>query len=125
MKKRKLFIFLLFLVMLVSCGTDVEQPSDEQTPTLEVPKVEYTFSTYQNAMIPLTKSGQEYWSEIADPSVVKGDDGLFYIFSTIRRAFVSSDMCNWDLLTDSIIDRPTWADGEKYGKPDVWAPDVI
>jgi arabinan endo-1,5-alpha-L-arabinosidase len=34
-------------------------------------------------------------------------------------------MCNWDLLTDSIIDRPTWADGEKYGKPDVWAPDVI
>ena len=126
--KKSCYIFLLFLLILAGCTFDGlsndEHQNDNDDNDIE-DNIEYTFSTYQNMMIPLTKGGQEYWTEIADPSVVRGDDGRFYIFSTLRRAFVSDDMCNWDLLTDSIIDRPTWADSEEFGIPDVWAPDAI
>ena len=120
--KKILRLSLLVLLFLTACTTDKE--TTNKTEIIEE-KIEYSFSTYQNAMIPITQSGWEYWTEIADPSVVRGDDGLFYIFSTIRRAFVSNDMCNWTVLTENLIPRPTWGDSEEFGRPDVWAPDVI
>lgn len=113
---------ILMVSLLVSCGGAVNSATSNNISSEEV---EYTFSTYHNALMPSNGRGGEYLNEIADPSVVRGDDGKFYVFSTIRRAFVSDDMCNWEVLSENIIDRPTWADGEKHGRPDVWAPDVI
>lgn len=118
--RKLLYLPLILLLFLFGCGT-----KENNINELPEEEIEYTFSTYRNAMIPLTKSGQEYWTEIADPSVVRGDDGMFYIFSTLRRVLVSRDMCNWDVLTETIIDRPTWGDSEEHGIPDVWAPDAI
>jgi arabinan endo-1,5-alpha-L-arabinosidase len=81
--------------------------------------------TYANAILPLTKDGREYKGEIADPSsVVKGSDGYYYVFSTLRKCFRSSDLCTWYVHSESVIDRPTWGDAMATN-PEVWAPDVI
>ncbi len=81
--------------------------------------------TYANAILPLTKDGREYKSEIADPStIVKGEDGYYYVFSTLRRCFRSTDLCLWYVYSESVISRPTWGD-DMASNPDVWAPDVI
>ena len=83
--KKTYYIILSILLFLTGCtfGENVNSNLNDSYEDIE-DNVEYTFSTYQNAMIPLTKSGQEYWTEIADPSVVRGDDGLFYIFSILQ-----------------------------------------
>jgi len=86
---------------------------------------EYFYESYSNVLMPLTGSSAFYRGEIADPSIVKGDDGKYYVFSTLRKAFVSEDLIYWSLLTEKVIDRPTWADDDIHGVPDVWAPDVI
>lgn len=99
--------------------------SNSVSSTIIEDNVEYEFNTYFNGSLPVNKNSQDYKGEIADPSVVRGDDGKFYVFSTIRKLFVSEDMCNWELLNEQIIPRPTWADGDVHGRPDVWAPDCI
>ena len=125
--KRLGLIALLLCSTLTGC-TNSSSNSNAISPSSNIKieeEVDYTFSTYFNGMFPLNKNGQEYKGEIADPSIVRGDDGKFYVFSTIRKLFVSEDMCNWELYSENIIARPTWADNEKHGRPDVWAPDCI
>lgn len=86
---------------------------------------------YTNGNFPMDASGRTYTSEVADPHIVKGDDGYFYMFSTNRVGLKSTDGCNWEVFSTNIIDRPTWGDAfvkENYpdkGSPQVWAPDVI
>lgn len=127
--KNKGVVALLLCSMLIGCGTN--SISSNATSSLNnsnissSENIEYDYSTYLNGEYPLNNNSQPYKGEIADPSVVKGDDGKFYVFSTLRKLFVSDDMCTWELLDESIIDRPTWADGEKHGYPDVWAPDCM
>ena len=127
--KNKGVVALLLCSMLIGCGTN--SVSSNATSSLNnsnissSENIEYDYSTYFNGEYPLNNNSQPYKGEIADPSVVKGDDGKFYVFSTLRKLFVSDDMCTWELLDESIIDRPTWADGEKHGYPDVWAPDCM
>lgn len=72
---RKTYYFLLIVLLLTGCtfGENVNNNIDGNYDDNE-----YTFSTYQNPMIPLTKGGQEYWTEIADTSVVRGDYGFPY-----------------------------------------------
>ncbi|MDE6165392.1 MAG: family 43 glycosylhydrolase, partial [Muribaculaceae bacterium] len=54
-----------------------------------------------------------------DPSVMRGDDGNFYAFTTagLRR---SEDLVNWSALKDPFESRPSWSDICH----DVWAMDV-
>ncbi len=54
-----------------------------------------------------------------DPSVMRGDDGNFYAFTTagLRR---SKDLVEWTALKDPFESRPAWSDICK----DVWAMDV-
>ena len=54
-----------------------------------------------------------------DPSVMRGDDGYFYAFTTagLRR---SKDLVEWSALKDPFESRPAWSDVCK----DVWAMDV-
>ena len=95
------------------------------TPTTTEPEVEYVSEYYSNVLIPRYTNGKAYNNEIADPSIVKGDDGRYYVFSTIRKLFSTKDFKTWRVESERIIDRPTWADGERHGNPDVWAPDAI
>lgn len=139
--KNKGLLTLLVCSILIGCSNNssVEGPSlsnssnikdstsnfDNESSNSKIEEVEYEFSTYFNGNFPIYNTSQEYKGEIADPSVVRGDDGKFYVFSTIRKLFVSENMCEWSLLSDEVIPRPTWADGDIHGRPDVWAPDCI
>lgn len=73
--------------------------------------------------------GSEYKNGVADPSIVKGDDGYLYVFSTGGLVLKSEDGCNFEVVTTNIIDIPDWY---KDVYPDdsavgfgIWAPDVI
>ena len=124
---KKGIVALLCGSVLVGCGpsSNATSPISSSNLITSVDNRNYKFSTYYNGEFPFNNNDQPYKGEIADPSVVKGDDGRFYVFSTLRKLFVSDDMCSWELVTEQIIPRPTWADGEKHGYPDVWAPDCI
>ncbi len=124
--KRKEIVVLLLSTILVGCANSTTSSTNKvSNSSSSNDEINYEFSTYYNGDFPITSLNQEYKGEIADPSIVKGDDGRFYVFSTLRKVFVSDDMCSWELLTENIIPRPSWADGEKHGIPDVWAPDCI
>ena len=128
MKKGLMLLVLLTVVLgLISCGgSDAEKtpvkPS-EPTPT----PVEYFYSTYTNPTSVTYENGSPYRGEIADPSIVRGDDGYFYIFSTMGRVLRSEDACNWVVFSESILSRPTW-EVSVWGEvvnAQIWAPDVI
>lgn len=116
---------MLALVSTSACKSEIISSVSSLDLSSSSEQIQYYYDTYQNALIPVSHNGNQYLKEIADPSIIKGDDGKFYIFSTLRKVFVSEDMIYWQLLSEKVIDRPTWADGEYYGYPDVWAPDVI
>lgn len=124
MKKRLATIILAATATLGVAGCQKESSNEKPTPT---PPVEYDYATYTNPTMVCFENGSPYNDEIADPSIVKGDDGYFYIFSTNGRVFRSEDACNWFYYTNEIISRPTW-DKDVYGQSvnaGIWAPDVI
>ena len=127
---KKLFILPILALYVTSCGVTSAPSVDPtvdptSTPTTTEPEVEYVSEYYSNVLIPRYTNGKAYNNEIADPSIVKGDDGRYYVFSTIRKLFSTKDFKTWRVESERIIDRPTWADGERHGNPDVWAPDAI
>lgn len=101
---------------LCSCGGEPAPKPEEKT---------YVNGTYFNTMLPFNDSSEDR-IQVADPSIVKGDDGYFYIYSTARVVLKSLDCCTWEIHSKSIISRPTWGDNYYSGKtPEVWAPDCI
>lgn len=135
MRNNKLKIFALASIMLssfVACTTNNNNsqvggnPSTGGNPISSVEEVEYTFNTYSNPLTVTRASGSTYTEEVADPTVVRGDDGLLYCVSTDRRMLSSEDGCNWTLVSDSIISLPQWGK-EIYGNQNghLWAPDLV
>ena len=148
--RSKLFILPIMVSLLASCdggflsmssesSTDSVSLSDSESSSLETsstidssstsestyPDDAYFSETYKNIIYPTQQSGTgKYSGEIADPHVIAGDDGFYYIFSTGRKAFRSQDMVNWQLYSNAIINRPTWDDANSGGNPEVWAPDI-
>ncbi len=133
--KRKFVLILMGLLALtlVSCQqngnpkTEVPTEKTPVEPTKEPTPVEYFFGTYTNPTLVTYENGSPYKTEVADPSIVRGDDGYFYIFSTLGRVLRSEDACNWIVYSDNIITRPTW-DKDVWGESvnaQIWAPDVI
>ena len=121
--------FLGSVITVTVCGptsspsiTPTEDPTS--TPTIEP---EYTDNYYSNVIIPFN-NGTKDWTEVADPSIVKGDDGYFYIFVTGGqgggKSYRSKDCVNWELHSPNVIPRPTWGDYREGDRPIVWAPDV-
>jgi len=123
MKNKNLLLLSLSLFALAGCsmghGGNVvsSRPKGDQEPS-------YWNGTYQNPLFVTTNSGNYYSSEIADPCVVKGDDGYFYAFATGGRVLISEDGCAWSIYKENIIPRPTWGDGYATN-PIIWAPDVV
>ena len=107
MKKSKFLIGALACLgtLLVSCGQS--KPSISETPTTEEPTstpttvvttpepVEYYNEVYQNPVTVTYSTGSDYKSSVADPSIVKGDDGNLYIFATGGVVLKSEDGCNF------------------------------
>lgn len=66
---------------------------------------------------------------LADPSVIKADDGYVYAYGTeddwgdgegsrLVPVIRSKNMVNWDYVGEAFTEKPSWKDGG------VWAPDV-
>ncbi len=122
MKNKKTLgtIILLSACCLFSCNKENQNNHE--------PSINYSTEYYQNVVYPKYKNGKKYKDEVADPSVVKGDDGYYYLFSTGNgggKCFRSSDLVNWYIYKNSVISRPTWGDDKGGATPSVWAPDCI
>ena len=125
MKKSLLLIpFILFGVCAcVQPRNNTE--SQNQSSTEPLNPDEYTFGTYSNPVVVYAGSTM-YKGQVADPSGVRGDDGMFYCFSTGGLMLESEDACEWKVVTSNVIPRPTWGDTYYEGKiPGLWAPDVV
>ena len=140
MKKfTNIFRFGFALASIVACAagctpstapTNPEPSEEPSEPTTSIPEPTYWSETYQNPIIPRGATGSQYKNEAPDPSIVKGDDGYWYAVTTGNGGgvmFRSEDCCRWKIVTERVIDRPTW--GDKYNpdgaRPDVWAPDLV
>jgi arabinan endo-1,5-alpha-L-arabinosidase len=126
MKKGLTFLMLLTIVLgLIGCEDNKETG---KTPVKPEPEVEYVYSTYTNPVSVIYENGSDFKAEVADPSIVRGDDGLFYIFATGGVVLKSEDACNWVVHATKVLpSMPTWdVDVWGYGvNPGIWAPDVI
>lgn len=143
MRKNRLFLLATTLLTISSCGltptvsssltpssSEVESSSEvstvESLPPSSSSEVSYIQGSYQNPLFVSTASGSYYSAEIADPCVVRGDDGYIYCFATAGRVLRSEDGCEWEIYKENIIPRPAWGDGYYTGKiPIIWAPDVV
>ena len=121
MKTRPLVLLITSLLTLTGCGTSRDTPKPDPTPE---PEKNYYSGTYQNPLFVTSSSGTYYKEEIADPCVVRGDDGFLYCFATAGRVLRSEDGCEWEKYSENIIPRPSW--GDSYAdRPIIWAPDVV
>jgi len=94
----------------------------------------------------VTVGGIEDSASVHDPSIIKGDDGRYYIFGTHVTAAVSDDLRTWEYIaqgyrkSNPLFTEEMWdKDGEAFsysgaksslnptddGTRHVWAPDVI
>lgn len=140
MKKHKILASIasfIFIVALTSCNPNsptipsTSEPTTSEEPTSVEPTTSidpnlYKENKYTNPLIPKNSKGEDM-PGAADPAIVKGDDGYFYIFYTATgggRAIRSKDCVNWELAIGQVIPRPTWGDGG-INNPNVWAPEVV
>ena len=134
MKNFKFYAGIAALLMIasltVSCNPTPSETTtsnnEEPTSMTSIDTNVYEETTYQNPIIPKNSSGNDM-PGAADPAIVKGDDGYFYIFYTATgggRAIKSKDCIHWELAISQVIPRPTWGDGG-INNPMVWAPEVV
>ena len=115
MKFKSLFMLTVTVLSLSCCA-----PNGGGNVT---PK-NYWSGSYENPLFVTNTSGNYYNSEIADPCVVRGDDGYIYCFATAGRVLRSEDGCAWESYLENAIPRPSW--GDAYAnRPIIWAPDVV
>ena len=128
---KKLSLFILFPLMLSSCVFEATTPKEPDTGDEDmIDYSKYDRSEYVNNLTILNMDGTVSKDGAADPTIVRGEDGLFYIFSTGKRMLVSEDACNWRVASTGVIPQPTWGT-EVYPSETnpyafgVWAPDVV
>ena len=133
MKRILLFIIPTLLLSVSACvkssttssSSEEKHSSHSQSLPPDINPEDYTFSTYTNP-VTILSDGKLYKGGVADPSVVRGDDGYFYCFGTGGIMLQSEDACEWNVYKANVIPRPTWGDTYYEGKiPNLWAPDVI
>lgn len=128
MKKILLPIIPILLFSLSSCNSPKTPKEEEKKDDSNEPIInpdDYSFSSYSNP-VTILNEGKIYKSGVADPSVVRGDDGYFYCFGTGGIMLQSEDGCEWNVFKSNVIPRPTWGDTYYSNKiPNIWAPDVV
>ena len=99
------FLFPAFLLLLC--------PACANADRLETPVVTEKV-TYTNPVIS---------SAVPDPTVIRGEDGLFYAVGTGANVFSSSDLMEWKPLGKAFASMPAWLESPR-GTGGVWACDV-
>ena len=127
MKHRPLFLLATAVLALTGCSvinSKTESESKESKSQESSQQKELWCGSYENPLFVTNTSGNYYSSELADPCVVRGDDGYIYCFATAGRTLRSEDGCLWESYKENIIPRPSW--GDAYAtNPIIWAPDVV
>lgn len=124
MEKKSLLLFATALLVLTGCSTPATDGSKDSPKDPPKEEPQYWSGSYQNPMFVTNASGSFYSNELADPCVVRGDDGYLYCFATAGRVLRSEDGCQWESYMENAIPRPTWGDGYAE-RPIIWAPDVV
>lgn len=119
MRKINLFLFLiLFLGTIAACKKNDTHNDDSSNEDKEVPKEHaYTNPVFEPIL--------------ADPSVIKADDGWFYAYGTqdnwgdgdgthLIPIICSQDLVHWAYVGDAFNVKPGWKPEGGY----IWAPDV-
>jgi arabinan endo-1,5-alpha-L-arabinosidase len=101
---QKLFFILGLMIILVSCSTERGSNNIYQNPVFE--------------------------PVLADPSVIKADDGFYYAYGTedawgddpktkLVPIIKSKDLINWEYVGEAFEKKPRWK-----GAGSLWAPDI-
>lgn len=132
--KAKICALFSLLFLLGSCIEN--PPSDKQTSSEKPTATEtnYIRKTYQNPLKFYKQDGSEYFVTCADPDVIKGEDGYFYMYCTNTYCemgdkgmqydrgpiFQSKDLINWKWIASAFENSPNALD---WGKKEagVWA----
>lgn len=125
--KKSLFLVPILLFSMCACAQTGRSsvPSNNTSSGEPINPDDYWFGTYSNP-VTVFSGDKTYTGQVADPSVVRGDDGYFYCFSTGGLMLQSEDGCEWTVFKSNVIPRPTWGDSYYSGKiPNIWAPDVV
>lgn len=121
MKLRALLAASIF-ALLSGCGSDGSDTNPPATPT---PRPEPA----QPPTVTATITHNDL--PVHDPSVIRDTDGTFYVFGSHLASARSTDLMNWESVTDGVDPaNPLWstipADGTAWtGIPGSWAADVI
>ena len=140
---KKPLLLLLLPLLLTGCqfagdsGSSSESTgTGEQTSTSSEPT--YVRGTYSNPMRFHKQDGSEYFVTVADPDVIEGDDGYYYLYCTNTYCEMGDKGVAYDrgpiFRSENLVDW-TWAgsvfdghsDALDWGDPEagVWAPSVI
>ncbi len=139
--KIKGYISLFVLMMLmVGCSQITTDSATTEMTSSEDSSIQdkIIHKTYQNPLRFYKQDGSEYFVGAADPDVLKGDDGYFYMYCTNTYCemgnkgmnydrgpiFRSEDLINWSWV-GSVFDG--YSNALDWGDKDagVWAPSVI
>ena len=127
MNKATLFVSTM-LFSISACSVNSGGASSIEDVTTEATSIDYSLydrGTYTNP-VSILSNGVVTNYGVADPSVVRGDDGLFYCFGTGGIMLQSEDACVWNVYKNPVVSRPSWGDGYYQNKtPMIWAPDVV
>lgn len=143
--KRKVILTLVVLFALASCGGNINSSvetsvsSSDSSLDSTTSEVEYQRVKYTNPLRTLKQDGTPYFVPIADPDIIRGDDGYFYMYPTnaevekgdrgmqfdLGPIFRSKNMIDWTWV-GSVFDGVT-EDVLSWGTPGagVWAPSII
>ncbi|GLV53406.1 hypothetical protein KDH_02600 [Dictyobacter sp. S3.2.2.5] len=109
------------LVVLLICSLSGSAQASATTSTASQPTATQAGATYSNPIIP---------QNLADPSIIKGLDGYYYVIATSDRwqdgsyhilpIHRSTDLVHWQFVGDAMASRPDWVDPSAG----LWAPDI-
>lgn len=92
------------------------------------PLVAFIFLTLHYGHAQSAYTNPVYEADFPDPTVIRGNDGLFYAYATntsVDGTFFhiqvarSSDLIHWNIVGDALPQKPSWA------SKDFWAPHVL
>ena len=134
MSKRKVFLVLLTISFLCGCSNANNQPE----PNPEEIEPIYQNSKYTNSLF-VTNQDESVTPFLgADPDIIKGDDGYFYLYTSQNFVYLkdegrtldycpiyrSDDMVNWEYCSSAFLKQDVNLDEFCYPGFGIWAPSI-
>lgn len=118
--KGKICCGLIGLLALTGCAGNVK---DSSTPVSSTPQSSSSSPSSSTRELTFGKYTNPVYSErgLADPTVVRADDGYFYVYGTEGIVIRSKDLTEFEYVGKAYKDKPNW--GSKGAG--LWAPDIV